>query len=489
MADDRSDTSPSTEDSSVEDQKLAEALRRQGVLTEDQLELARQHQREKGVSLWRALISLNLVDAQQLATAMSGRPMEGPAPAAEPRPDAVEARSSIGEELGKVAQTATAAELVTRLFETGFDLRATDLHFDPQEDEYRIRFRIDGMLHDTVSITLELAQSVLSRIKILANMNIIERRAAQDGHINMPRGDHFRDLRVATVPTSLGERLVVRILDTASVLTGMDQLGLEPDQVEAMWRLTDRPYGLVLVAGPVGSGKTTTLYSGLHRVNKPTKNVMTIEDPVEYRLAGVNQLQVETRTNFTFVAGLRALMRQDPDVIMVGEIRDDETAHIATRASLTGVLVFSSIHANEATATVGNLYNYQIPGFLISSALQGVVAQRLVRKICPYCKTAYTPEAPVRRDLGLKADDEDLVLYRGRGCNACFQTGFLGRTGIFEVIEVGEELRDMIFRQTTKEVIRQVAIDLGMQTLKQSAINKVRDGTTTVEEMYRVVSM
>ena len=483
MADERSDVSPSSQDSSAEDRKLADALRQRGVLTDDQLDLARQHQQEKGISLWRALISLNLVDAQQLAGAMSGRPA---APAAPPS-DTPSTPSPLSDDLTTVAQTATPAELVTRLFDAGFDARATDIHLDPQEDEYRVRYRIDGMLHDLLRITPDLAQAVVSRIKILANMNIIERRAAQDGHINMPRGDHVRDLRVATVPTSLGERMVIRILDTESVLTGMDLLGLDAGQVEAMERLTDRPYGLVLVAGPVGSGKTTTLYSCLHRINIPTKNVMTIEDPVEYRLPGVNQLQVDNRTEFTFAAGLRALMRQDPDIIMVGEIRDDETAHIATRASLTGVLVFSSIHANEATATVGNLYNYQIPGFLISSALQGVVAQRLVRKICPYCKSAYKPDDAIRRDLGIA--DDGAMFYRGRGCNACFQTGFHGRTGIFEVVEIGEELRDLIFRQTTKEVIRQVAVDLGMQTLKQSAINRVLDGTTTVEEMYRVVSM
>ncbi len=263
---------------------------------------------------------------------------------------------------------------------------------------------------------------------------------------------------------------------------------MAPKQVEQLDKLVAKPYGAILVAGPVGSGKTTTLYSCLAKVNEPTRNVMAIEDPVENRIAGVNQTQVNADMGFN--ESLRAMLRQDPDVIMIGEIRDDETAQIGIRAAATGVLVFSSIHGSDSPSTIGNLYNFGIPGYLLSNSLIAIVSQRLVRRICPYCRVTYQADPKVLEALDLKTHEErDVVLHRGAGCPACFQTGYLGRTGIFEIMEISDELRDLVFQQIPKDVLHRVAVDMGMQTLKMGAVDKILDGSTTVEEAYRVVSM
>jgi type IV pilus assembly protein PilB len=259
-------------------------------------------------------------------------------------------------------------------------------------------------------------------------------------------------------------------------------------QAAQLDRLVAQPYGAILVAGPVGSGKTTTLYTCLSMVNSSTRNVMTIEDPIENRIPGVNQTQVNA--DMRFHDGLRSMLRQDPDVIMIGEIRDDETARIGIRAAVTGVLVFSSIHGSDAPSTIGNLYNFGIPGYQLSNSLLAIVSQRLVRKICPYCRVTQAADAKLLAALELDLEEhEGRVLHRGLGCAACFQTGYLGRTGIFEIMEIGDELRDLIFQQIPKDVLRRVAIDLGMQTLKQGAVDKILEGVTTAEEIYRVVSM
>jgi len=398
----------------------------------------------------------------------------------------------VSDEMDELARTATPTELVDRLIEEAVKARATDIHFDPEAGGLRVRYRIDSLLHDVMSLPESVGTPVVSRIKILANMNIIERRAPQDGHISMTLDETGagQEIRVASVPTNIGEKLVLRLMDEAHVLTGLNQLGLEPEQTHLLSDLIEKPYGMLLAVGPVGSGKTTTLYASLNQVNVLTKNVMTIEDPVEYSIVGVNQLQVNYATDFTFAKGLRAMLRHDPNIMMVGEIRDDETAQIAIRAALTGVLVFSTMHASDAPSTIGTLYNHGIPGFIISTALLGVVAQRLVRMICPECKIEYEPDPSLFRQLRItdaQVEEIDGKLYRGVGCAKCFHTGYLGRTGVFEIMEVNEEIRDLIFRQTTKEVIRTVAIDLGMQTLRESTKKKVLQGVTTAEEMFRVV--
>ena len=382
--------------------------------------------------------------------------------------------------------TVSVAELVDSILEGGVEVRATDVHLDPQENFLRARYRIDGILHDVMNLPLELASPIISRIKVMANMDIIDRMHAQDGHINLQIRGRTQDLRVASAPTCMGEKVTIRVMDPRNVLTGLHQLGLEDYQLDQINQLIAKPYGMLLATGPVGSGKTTTLYSCLNKVNIPEKNIITIEDPVEYRLRGMNQMQVDHKRNYGFTEGLVAMLRQDPNVIMVGEIRGGETAKIAVRASLTGVLVFSTMHANDGPGTIATLYNHGIPGFLVSNSLVGVVAQRLVRRLCQECKESYTPEKDLMRQMKVPPDDE-VTFHRPVGCPECFNTGYIGRTGIYEIMLVDDELRDLIFRETTKEVIRQVAIDMGMQTLKQSCYNKVKTGITSVEEYFRVV--
>jgi len=389
--------------------------------------------------------------------------------------------------LAKVG-TVSVTELVTSILEGAVEVRSTDVHLDPQENFLRIRYRIDGVLHDVINLPVDLAAPIISRIKVMGNMDIIERMHAQDGHINLQIHGRTQDLRVASVPTCLGEKVSIRVMDPKNVLTGLHQLGLEDGQLDQINQLISKPYGMILATGPVGSGKTTTLYSCLNKVNIPQKNVLTIEDPVEYRLRGMNQMQVEHRRDFGFAEGLKAMLRHDPNVIMVGEIRGQETARIAVRASLTGVLVFSTMHANDGPGTISTLYNHGIPGFLVSNSLIGVIAQRLVRRLCQDCKEPYKPDKEMLRQMKIRnVDEEGLTFYRPVGCGKCFNTGYLGRTGVYEIMVVDDELRDLIFRETTKEIIRQVAIDMGMQTMKLSTFNKVKEGATSVDEYFRVV--
>ncbi len=396
----------------------------------------------------------------------------------------------IRSELKEIAASAASPDLVAQIFDRAFETRATDIHFDPQDSFFRVRYRIDGQLHDVLELEPAFATSLVSRLKVMANMNIVERRHSQDGRIQFRFRDQARDLRVATVPTVLGEKVVVRIHEAISQAYGFDLLGLSSTQAEQLGSICSKPYGAVLVAGPVGAGKTTTLYTCLSRVNSPTRNVMTIEDPIERRLPGVNQLQVDLRADLTFSSGLKAMLRQDPDVIMIGEIRDEETAHIGIRAALTGVLVFSTIHASDAPSTLGNLYDFKIPGYMLSNTLLGVISQRLLRKICPYCKETYEADDQQLQMLGLDLDEyRGATLARGTGCASCFQTGYLGRSGIFEIMEVNETIRELIFQQISKDVLRRVASDLGMRTLRESAVDKVLEGATTLEEVYRVVTM
>ncbi len=400
------------------------------------------------------------------------------------------AERNVRGELKEIAATAGPIDLVTEILGRACDCRATDVHFDPQENYTRVRYRIDGQLHDVLNLEAGQATSVVSRLKVMANLNIVERRHAQDGRITIRHKDRSRNLRIATSPTILGEKVVVRIHESLTEAFRFEGLGLTHHEADLLGSLCDKPYGAVLVAGPVGAGKTTTLYSCLSRVNVPSRNIMTIEDPIEHRLAGVNQMQVDIGRDVGFGEGLKALLSQDPDVIMIGEIRDEETAQIGIRAAMTGVLVFSSIHASDSPGTIGNLYEFKIPGYLLSNTLLGVVSQRLMRKICPFCRAEVEATEKEYLLLGIDRDEyPDLRLARGQGCESCFQTGYLGRTGIFELMEIGDVLRELIFQQISKDVLRRVAVELGMQTLRQSAVDKVMQGLSTVEEAYRVVSM
>ncbi|WP_406697101.1 GspE/PulE family protein [Singulisphaera sp. Ch08] len=500
-------TAPRREDlpaESAADQILISVLVSNGLLTGDALQEALNYGRKNHLNLRQAILELNLIAPERLnalaferltslAEVNGSKPASaecnGASVAAQPlSPDRTKFQLDMRNELKELATTASIPDLINQILACACESRATDVHLDPTEAGVRVRFRIDGQLQEVVQLEAREAMPLVSRLKVMSNLNIVDRRHSQDGRITIQHANKSRDLRVATFPTSLGEKIVIRIHDTMGGPHGFERLGMPPKQREQLDRLVAHPYGAILVAGPVGSGKTTTLYSCLSKVNSPTRNVMTIEDPIETRIPGTNQTQVSNELHFS--EGLRSMLRQDPDVIMIGEIRDDETARIGIRAAVTGVLVFSSVHGADAPSTIGNLYNFGIPGYQLSNSLVAIVSQRLVRKICPYCRVNQVADPKVLSALDLDpAEHEGLILHRGLGCPACFQSGYLGRTGIFEIMEINDELRDLIFQQIPKDVLRRVAIDLGMQTLKRSAVDKILEGTTTVEEVFRVVSM
>ena len=376
--------------------------------------------------------------------------------------------------------------LVSSIIETAVRSRATDIHLEPQIPKMRIRYRIDGMLHDVMTLGEDQQLPVQSRIKILANMDITERRRPQDGHITHRMEGKDYDIRVATLPTHFGEKIVLRLLDESQVLKGLPQLGFEPRDLEIMRNLIHRPYGMVLVTGPIGSGKTTTLYSALNEVNVLSANIVTIEDPIEYQLPGINQVQVDSKVDLTFASGLRAVLRQDANILMVGEIRDAETAAIAVRAALTGHLLFATLHTNDAPSAVTTLTHLGVKPFLIASSVIGVVAQRLVRTICPHCKEEYEPDAALKEELGLGAK-EKVKLSRGKGCENCFRTGYIGRTGVYEVLHMTDTIRGLITEGESEVKIKKTAIDEKMSTVRDSCIKKVLAGITTVDELIRTV--
>jgi type IV pilus assembly protein PilB len=473
--------------------EVGRKLVEQKVITEAQLSAALAQQKQTGLPLWRTLINLGLVNTQQMSQVLGIGGTIGEVPASEPGGPAVD-RATVGapvvpSELKK-AETIrgmSAVQLVEAIIESGSRAQATDIHLDPQSDHLRVRYRIDGILYDIMELPMAVVPEMVSRLKVLGNMDITQRRHAQEGHFVQRVGQIELDLRLATAPTVLGEKIAIRLLSETNVLTGIAQLGMEPHQIELLEVLMTRPHGTILATGPVGAGKTTTLYALLNEVNIFSKNVMTIEDPVEYELRGVNQMQVDNASNFGFVEGLRAILRQDPNIIMVGEIRDEETARTAVKAALTGVLVLSTLHTNSAPGAVTALSGLNVPRFLISSALVGVVAQRLVRKICERCKTSYQPSKEVLQQLGVPLQEYERLFHKGTGCEHCFHTGYSGRTGVYEVLSVTEELREAIFRGDSYADLLRVAIKGGMQSLAQSALNRVLDGTTTAEEFLRVI--
>ena len=483
------------------EEALVSVLMKRNLIDADQVRVAHLYSQEHNRDIRQAILELNLISPEvlnQLAferlTALAGgdNGQAGagvPAIAAVPlSPDRTQHHRDVRKELQEKAVSAPLSDLVTDILLRACDCEATDIHFDPQENGLRVRYRIDGQLQDILFVEQGMATPVISRLKIMSNLNIVERKHAQDGRITIVHHNRPRDLRLATFPTSVGEKIVIRIHEVLTDAQSFTQLGMTVEQGETLDRLIMQPYGAVLVAGPVGAGKTSTLYNCLERINSPTKNIMTIEDPIEHRIPGVNQAQVNAG-DFGFSEGLRAMLRQDPDVVMIGEIRDDETARIGIRAALTGVLVFSTLHGSDAPNTVSNLYNFGLAGYQLSSSLLAIVSQRLIRKICPYCRVNYHPDEKTLMALELRPEEHrEMILFRGRGCPACFQTGYLGRTGIFEIMAIGEELRDLIFQQIPKDVLRNVAVELGMRTLKHSAVDKILEGVTTPEEAYRVVS-
>jgi len=385
--------------------------------------------------------------------------------------------------LRDMALEAPIIKLVNLIISKAVDERASDIHIEPFENDLHIRYRIDGILHEVESPPKRLQSAIISRVKIMAKLNIAERRLPQDGRIRLKVSGKEIDLRISTIPTLYGESVVMRILDRTSALIGLEGLGFPTDALKRYEGLIMRPYGILLVTGPTGSGKTTTLYASLNKINSSEKKIITIEDPIEYQLDGVNQIQVKPKIGLTFANGLRHIVRQDPDIIMVGEIRDLETADIAIHSALTGHLVFSTLHTNDAPGAVTRLLDMGIEGFLVSSSLIGVLAQRLVRVICPNCKEPFTPSDEVLEEIGAT---RGALIYHGEGCEECRYTGYRGRTGIFELMVVTEDIRRLILEKASANIIKQRAIAQGMQTLRENGWQKVREGITTVEEVLRV---
>ncbi len=386
------------------------------------------------------------------------------------------------EEIAREAQGVPVVKLVTTIIEGAVNSGATDVHLDPQDPEMRVRYRIDGVLHDVMSIPRDIESAVVSRLKIMADMDITETRRPQDGHISMTIGEGEFDIRIATLPAFLGERIVLRLLDQSSVLSGIRDLGLEPDDEKRLQRIIEQPYGMILVTGPTGSGKTTTLYSCLNEMDVLTQSIVTLEDPVEYQLSGINQVQIDPDIDLTFANVLRASLRQDIDVLLVGEIRDPETARIAIRAAMTGHLVFSTLHTNDAPEAISTLRNMDVPSYLVASALTAIIAQRLVRCICTECKTAYTPTKPLLNSIRLPETTKKL--YKGAGCSNCYHTGHHGRTGIFEILELNEAIRKMVVADDPVEKIAKAA---KLQTMADRCRTKVKNGEITAEEFLNVI--
>jgi len=360
---------------------------------------------------------------------------------------------------------------------------ASDIHVEPDEQEMRVRYRIDGVLREMMRINIGMLDPVVSRIKILANLNISEKRIPQDGRMSFTAKGKNVDLRISIVPTMWGEKIVMRLLDKSNFSLNLGTLGLNDSDMSKVNNITSKPYGIILVCGPTGSGKTTTLYSVLNVLNEESKNIITIEDPVEYNFKGINQMQVNNKIGFDFANGLRSILRQDPDIIMVGEIRDGETAGISVRSALTGHIVLSTIHTNNAVGTITRMVDMGIDPFLISSTVTGIMAQRLVRKICPNCSEEHISDERETRLLALEAP---ITIKKGKGCSLCNNTGYKGRIGIYEIMEISHEIRNLIDKRAPESEIEKIATKQGMIILRQACISKVKQGITTVDEMMRV---
>ncbi len=377
--------------------------------------------------------------------------------------------------------------LINSLMFEAVKKRASDIHIEPFEKELSVRYRIDGILYEIIKPPKRFQSSIISRVKVMAGMNIAEKRLPQDGRIRIKIAGKDVDIRTSIIPTSFGERVVMRLLDRSSVLIGLNNIGLVEEKLRLINQLIKRSNGIILVTGPTGSGKTTTLYSVLSVLNSSEVNILTIEDPVEYQIKGIGQIQVNSKIDLTFANGLRSILRQDPDIVLVGEIRDRETAEIAVQASLTGHLVFSTLHTNDSAGGITRLIDMGIEPFLVSSSVVAIIAQRLVRTICPVCKTAYRPDDEELMEIGISRDLlQDDVLYKGKGCVNCVNTGYKGRTGIYEILIIDDEIRSMITREVDSSMIKHAAIKKGMTTLKEDGIKKVVSGITTVKEILRV---
>jgi type II secretion system protein E len=392
------------------------------------------------------------------------------------------------QDLVESAEDASIINFVNQVLLEAYRDRATDVHIEPFEDELMVRYRIDGVLHETkVPQAIKNFQSaIISRIKIMANLNIAERRLPQDGRIRIKIGDDKVDLRVSIMPTPFGESVMIRIL-SSNILWGMESLGLLKPDLEILEKMIKKPHGIIFVTGPTGSGKTTTLYASLSKINDKDKKIITIEDPIEYQLKGIMQMQVQPKIGFTFANALRSMLRHDPDVMMVGEVRDYETAEITIRVALTGHLVFSTIHTNDAAGGVTRLVDMGVEPFLVASAVECFIAQRLVRVICDNCKSELKPDKEVLKELGVsRLDLSKIKLYEGKGCESCRFTGYKGRTAIYEILVMSEPIRELVLKRSSSDQIKKKALSLGMRTLRQDGWEKIKAGITTPGEVIRV---
>ncbi len=394
--------------------------------------------------------------------------------------------------IGEIIKEAPIAKIVSTILEYAVKSRASDIHIEPQETRTRVRYRIDGILHEKLALPKSVNEAVISRIKILSDMKIDEKRIPQDGRFNYKIGNEEVDLRVSTLPTVHGEKVVMRLLKKTGGIPSLSELGFRGISLKNLENAITRPHGIVLVTGPTGSGKTTTLYSMLTRLNTEKVNIVTLEDPVEYEIIGLSQVQVNPQAGLTFASGLRSFLRQDPNIILVGEIRDGETMNLAVQAALTGHLVFSTLHTNNAATAIPRLLDLGAEPFLIVSVLNAIQAQRITRKICTSCKEQYTPSPEIAGDIKkilgklYPSDKSEVILYRGRGCKECNNTGYLGRIGIFEVIIISTSIAKLVLERATAEDIENKAIEEGMITMKQDGYLKVIEGITTMEEVLRV---
>ena len=376
---------------------------------------------------------------------------------------------------------------VNSLITQGYKERASDIHIEPFETEVVVRYRIDGILYEILRPPRQAQASIASRIKIMSGLNIAEKRLPQDGRFRVRIAGKDLDVRVSTLPTAFGERVVMRLLEQSSSVPSLEDIGMDTGILEQTVRMIGKSHGIFLVTGPTGSGKTTTLYAALSRLNNQEKNIITVEDPIEYQLTGVGQIQVNPKINLTFAAGLRSILRQDPDIIMVGEIRDGETAEIAVQSALTGHMVFSTLHTNDAAGALTRLVEMGIEPFLAASSIVGILAQRLVRRICPDCRESYRPSTEMLREMGLtQAVPADALLYRGKGCPRCMGIGYRGRTGIYELLTMDEEIRDLLLQNKDAAGIKAAAVARGMLTLRDAGLTKALRGETTIEEILRV---
>jgi general secretion pathway protein E len=400
---------------------------------------------------------------------------------------------SESEDLLNVANRAPIIRLVNMILFQALKMRCSDVHIQPYEDKVQIRYRIDGVLYDMESPPKSVQEAIISRVKVMGKMDIAERRIPQDGRASIKIGDSEVDVRISSVPTNYGERIVMRLLDKSQGVFNLDVLGLNDEQRALMEKVIHLSHGVIFVTGPTGSGKSTTLYSVLNQINSVDKNVMTIEDPVEYHLGSISQIQVATKKGLTFAKGLRSLLRQDPDIMMVGEVRDDETARITIQAALTGHLVFSTLHTNDAPSAVTRMIDIGVEPYLVASSLVMVIAQRLVRRICPECKEWYEPDAETittLKNVGMKVEDlPDGKLPRGRGCDHCYGTGYTGRIAIYEMLPLSDTVKALIVERASASVVKAAAIKEGMKTLRHDGILKIHQGITSLDEILRVTQM